>query len=171
MSEMSSPCSLRRRALGAAALSLGILVPPSAAAEAWLWYRHPRFGTRIQYPERFAPDAEYTDPDAARFVSADQASFLIYGMFNRAGHDLAGLQHFALSSLGPARNITYRASGRDWFVLSGFQDDQILYERHRLSHSGRMAHAVVIIYPAVLRRPYDRIVTRMSHSFGVNEQY
>ncbi|HYF08116.1 MAG TPA: hypothetical protein VD970_10880 [Acetobacteraceae bacterium] len=137
-----------------------------AAAETWHLYQHPRLGTRIAYPDRFTRDPSHDDPDGARFTSSDDAFFLVYGMPNRAGHDLAGLLNFALGSMGPGRRITYRAQGRSWFVLSGFQDDQILYERHLLSPDRSIAHAFVMVYPAALRRPYDPIVTRMSRSFG-----
>lgn len=147
-------------------LAVAALVARPARAEAWRRYRDPYVGTRIDYPDRFRPDPSHEQANGARFVSGDGAAFLVHGRLNAEGRSLAELQSLALESLGPDDRVTYRAQGRSWFVISGFEGGQILYEKHVLSGGGRFVHIFVITYPESQRRAYDVLVTRMSRSFG-----
>ena len=147
-------------------LAVAASVTRPARAESWRRYRDPYVGTRIDYPDRFRPDPTHEQANGARFVSGDGATFLVHGRLNAGGRSLAELQSLVLESLGPEERVTYRAQGRNWFVLSGFEGAQILYEKHVLSGGGRFVHTFVLTYPEAQRRAYDAIVTRMSRSFG-----
>lgn len=155
---------IRRSVLVAAALAAR-----PALAESWRRYRDPYIGTRIDYPDRFRPDPAHAQANGARFVSGDGAAFLVHGRRNLEGNGLDELRALALDSLAPSNRITYRAQGRNWFVLSGYQDSQVLYEKHVLSAAGRFVHTFVMTYPEALHGGYDAIVTRMSRSFGAED--
>jgi hypothetical protein len=79
---------------------------------------------------------------------------------------LAALQAAALKDRPLDEKVTHRDRGPNWFVLSGTRADVIFYERHLLSHRGKIINDLEIIYPARLRSIYDAIVRRMSKSFS-----
>jgi hypothetical protein len=66
--------------------------------------------------------------------------------------------------------VAYRASGRTWFVLSGYSVDEasgerlIFYTKVMLSRDLSRLSAFEIVYPASERRRFDRIVTRIEKS-------
>jgi hypothetical protein len=50
-------------------------------------------------------------------------------------------------------------------VLAGTRGANEFYERHLLSHGGKVVNGFVITYPARLHAGYQPIVTRMAQSF------
>ena len=143
----------------------GSTLAAPATAQTWKTYRNARFGTSIEYPDRFRPGRPPQNGGGLSFSSNDGASFLIYGSHNALEHDLAGLESFIKENRDAGESITYEARGANWFVLSGRKDDTEFYERYLLSHNRSIVNGFVITYPARLRTAYDQIVTRMSRSF------
>jgi hypothetical protein len=154
-----------RRALLALFAGAGLLPAMPAAAETWRTYRNPRFGTAIDYPERFRPGRPPDNGAGLTFTAADAASFSIWGSHNALDHDLKGLEDFIREDRPQGEQLTYVARGSNWFVLSGTRGDTTFYERHLLSHRGMIVNGFVILHPTALRGSYDPIVTRMSTSF------
>jgi len=140
------------------------LAATPAAAESWRTYRNARFGTSIEYPDRFRPGRPPDNGGGLGFTSADGASFSVYGSHNALEHDLPGLESFVRAERPAGERITYAARGSDWFVLSGTRGDSTFYERYLLSHRGRIVNGFVMEYPSRLQTIYGAIVTRMSRS-------
>jgi hypothetical protein len=147
--------------LGGAAL----VASAPAWAETWKTYRNERFGTTIEYPDRFRPGRPPDNGDGLGFKSADGAEFSVFGGLNVLEYDLAGLKEAIVKEREPGEQITYQADGPNWFVISGTRADRVFYERHLISHRSEITNGFVMSYPARLERAYDAVVTRMSKSF------
>jgi len=70
------------------------------------------------------------------------------------------------------REVTYRAQGRGWFVLSGYyqrdgeeRQDLIFYAKFMFSSDRSVFSGFEISYPAANKRRLDRVVTRLEKSF------
>lgn len=155
---------LTRRQACLALAGLGSLAVSPALAQGWRSYANARFGTTIDYPDRFRPGRPPANGDGLSFTAPDGASFSVWGSHNSLEHDLAGLESFVREGRTGER-ITYEQRGPNWFVLSGEAGDAIFYERHLISHGGRIVNGFAIRYPARERAAYDGIVARMSRSF------
>ena len=60
-------------------------------------------------------------------------------------------------------DVTYRAVGRNWFVLSGHKGTKILYRK--LFVGSQSTNALYIEYPVATKNHYDRVVQDVSRSF------
>jgi hypothetical protein len=156
--------TITRRNVCLAIAALGALCARPASAQGWRTYRNPRFGTSIEYPDRFRRGRPPENGAGLGFTGADGASFTVWGSHNALDHDLKGLEAFIRENRTAGERITYDARGSDWFVIAGTDGDQIFYERYLLSHRGAIVNGFAIRYPARLRKKYDTIVTRMSRS-------
>jgi len=156
---------LSRRALLLCLAGAGSLMAAPALAQAWKTYRNARFGTTIDHPDRFRGGRPPENGGGLAFTSSDGAKFVVYGSHNALEHDLAGLEAFTMEDREAGERITYRDRGANWFVISGTKGGDEFYERHLLSHGGKIVNGFVMTYPARLRSAYDPIVTRMSRSF------
>ncbi|MEA2904807.1 MAG: hypothetical protein QOI12_2194 [Alphaproteobacteria bacterium] len=141
------------------------LLAAPASADDWKTYRNARFGTTIDYPDRFRSGRPPDNGGGLGFSSRDGAKFVVYGSHNVLEHDLAGLEADTMEERDKSERVTYRDRGANWFVISGTRGDDEFYERHLLSHDGKIVNGFVMSYPARLRGAYDPIVTRMSRSF------
>jgi hypothetical protein len=143
----------------------------AADAQTWRTYHNERYGTTIEYPDFFAPQPPPTDGDGLEFKSPDGADFSVFASYNALDFDLAGLKDFILKNLKPGEIIGYQAQGNNWFVISGTDAGDVVYERHLLSHRGQITEGFVMSYPSSLKQTYDPIVTRMSRSFRAGSGY
>jgi hypothetical protein len=159
------PSTISRRAFSLWFAGGAVLASTPAAAETWKTYHNDRFGTTIEYPDRFRSGRPPDNGDGLAFTSADGAAFSVFGGLNVLEYDLAALKDAAMSDREAGEAIDYQAQGSNWFVVSGTRGDKIFYERHLISHRGGITNGFVMSYPASLKRAYDPIVTRMSKSF------
>ena len=157
---------ISRRTLCLCLVASSSLIALPAAAKSWRTYRNERFGTKIEYPDRFRSGRPPDNGGGLAFTSQDGAKFSIWGSLNVLEHDLKGLEEFLDEDRPSSERVTYRARGENWIVLSGTRGNTVFYERHLLSHSGSIVNGFEIVYPARLEKAYDAIVTRMSRSFA-----
>ena len=160
---------MRRLALLAITFAFAVqallLAAVPAQAESWLGYVNPRFGSVIEYPERFRALRPPDNGDGQAFEAADGARLTISGSHNINADTPASYEKFLRESDDRAyANVAYRASGPDWLVLSGFRSGEIYYERVLFDQAGETIHHLSIIYPPALRNAYDPIVQRLSRS-------
>ncbi len=150
--------------LAAAAL---LMAHPAAAQNVWKTYKNERFGTSVEYPaDKFVPQPSSAKGNGKRFVAADGGAFTISAINNVFDQNLAALSAATLKDRAPGENVTHRDRGPNWIAVSGTKRRGIFYERHLLSHRGKIINDFVITYPARLRHVYDPIVKRMSKSFS-----
>ena len=155
---------ISRRTVCLALAGLGSVAAAPALAQAWRTYTNPRFGTTIEYPDSFRPGRPPDNGAGLNFTGPDGATFSVFGSHNALDHDLPGLEASVREGRA-GQQITYDQRGANWVVISGQRGDTIFYERHQLSHGGRIVNGFVLQYPARLRSEYDPVVTRMSRSF------
>jgi hypothetical protein len=175
------PGHISRRALIGAALATisgGALAQPRATStretstrETWKTFFNDRYGTSIEYPSRFKPGRPPDNNDGLSFTADDGAELAVWGSFNALEHDVAGLEAFLREDPKEGEQITYRAAGKNWLVLSGTRRDRVFYKRHQFSHKGEVVNAFEISYPAALAATYDPIVTRIAKSLKPGRGY
>jgi hypothetical protein len=159
--------NMRSRLIGCLAGLLCIAFAWQAEAETWKTYRNDRYGTVAEYPaDRFHPGPPPANGDGQRFTATDGAEVLIFAHLNI--DDETPAQHEASLRSGDSDygNVTYRAAGRDWLVLSGNRGDAIFYERYVFAKGKDIGvvHALVVTYGRDRKAVYDPIVARMAKS-------
>lgn len=161
---------LSRRAFVAAALA-SIPVAALAASESWKTYVNDRFGTSVSYPSRFKPGTPPENNDGLSFKADDGGELAVWGSFNALEHDIPGLEAFLREDPKDGEKITYRATGKNWLVLSGTRGERVFYKRYLLSHKNEVENAFEISYPATLAASYDPLVARISKSLKAGRGY
>jgi len=159
---------ISRRALIGAALAIlaSSTFSPAFAQrrETWKTYFNDRYGTSIEYPSRFKPGEPPDSNDGQTFTADDGAELAVWASYAAMNRDLAELEASLRENLKDNEKITYRASGKNWLVVSGTQGDKVFYKRYLLSHRNELENAVQLSYPASLATTYDPIVARIAKS-------
>jgi hypothetical protein len=143
-----------------------LLVTPWAALAqptSWLAYVVPESGAVAQIPTTIftedggKPEAGY----GRRFVTADgRANLTVESIANHTSDSPAAF----LAKQNPPSNIAYRKVTARYFVVSSFRDDKIWY--NRCNFTGRFVNCVLINYPAVEKKQWDSVVTRISNTLA-----
>lgn len=128
-------------------------------------YQNERFGTSATFPAEIFTDRQDApeNGDGLRWQSQDGASLAIYGSYNVLDDTPETLEARGRGMTG--RTVTYAKTGRNWVVLSGFEDGLIFYQKQVISPTGTI-HAVEITYPESLRAKYDQLVGPIAASLS-----
>jgi hypothetical protein len=164
--------SAARLACLLAGLILGAGIPVIAPAPAlpvaqagFRPYLNARFGYRIDYPADFIPQGESDNGDGQVFLGQDGAELRVWGGYNIFQETPASaLQEELRRSRENQRQVTYQTVGRDFFVVSGYEDfgQQIFYLKKIVRPS--LQAGFEFVYPANRRDRYDRDVEAISRS-------
>jgi hypothetical protein len=143
----------------------------SAQAEKWTIYGNAHFGTFADYPaERFAALPPPDNGDGQMFQARDGATLTIFGGYNI--NDETPTSYEASLRPGPSdkdTRVTYRATGKDWLVLSGLRGTNIFYEKELFR--GDIIHSMVLTYPQSLKVTYDPIAAHIARSLRAHKVY
>jgi hypothetical protein len=145
-------------------LGVVVAVALSGAATAKPFtYVNERFGTSATFPDEIFVDQQEppANGDGLRWLAKDGASVAIYGAYNVLDDTPKTLVESG--SALPGRTVTYAKTGRNWAVLSGFEDGAIFYERRVISPTG-IVHGVEITYPKELKAKYDPLAGKIAAS-------
>ena len=131
----------------------------------WNGFADERYGTRVQYPNRFSiREGRPVLGPGKRLVTPDRrAEIEIYSLPN-------GIHHTPQSYLAAKMSIDpktlhYKRVTSRFFVLSAARRGKIYYTRCNFSRSsGGPVHCVYLGYPQSEKRAWDNIVTRVSLS-------
>jgi hypothetical protein len=145
--------------------SVAIFACGAAAAGPIHWQRYaiPETGVSVDIPITvFTSDAGQTEIGyGRRFLSSDRrANLTVQSVPNEAGDTPAGF----LTKKKPPVGIVYKRVTPRFFAVSSFRNDKIWYDR--CNFSGRYINCVLINYPAVEKRQWDDVVTRISNSLS-----
>jgi hypothetical protein len=164
--------SAARLACLLAGLILGAGIPVIAPAPAlpvaqagFRPYLNARFGYRIDYPADFIPQGESDNGDGQVFLGQDGAELRVWGGYNIFQETPASaLQEELRRSRENQRQVTYQTVGRDFFVVSGYEDfgQQIFYLKKIVRPS--LQAGFEFVYPASRRERYDRDVEAIARS-------
>ena len=137
-----------------------------SGAVQWRVYSNARFGYDISYPAFFVPQREADNGDGRRFTAEEyHAGMAAWGSVFLAG-DLEAEYAEALKIYEEeGAEITYAPRKGNWFVLSGFLNDEIFY-RKTVVRDTRSA-SFEIRYPVSSRDVFDALVARIAGEFGI----
>jgi hypothetical protein len=134
--------------------------PLFADSQSYAKYCNDRYGFCIEYPKTLAIEPPPENGDGRRFH--DEKGFLVIasGINNVLDDTLNGEMS---SQSRDFDKITYRAKGKNWFILSGYKGSDVLYIKTYVG-KGVINH-LYIKYPSKRSGVYDEIVSRISRSF------
>jgi hypothetical protein len=136
----------------------------------WSNYENSTYGYRVDIPAgQFAVREQNSEKLTLQEVGG-LGEIDVYGATNpnRAtpGEFAAALEHATR-----IKDITYRASGRGWLVLSGHYnreggeaEDLIFYAKFMFSADRSLLSAFEISYPLRLKKQFDPVVARMERT-------
>ena len=149
-------------------VGLSLVTPaPEAAAETWKLYVNARYGTAAEYPaDRFHPGRPPDNGDGQSFRAEDGAELAIFAGLNIDDDTPAKYEAFLRSGSSDYKDVTYRATGSNWLVLSGHRGDSIFYEKYIFAKGKDVdvIHGLVMTYRRATKAVYDPIVARMAQS-------
>jgi hypothetical protein len=140
--------------------ALVFLVPgPPVEAQSWRRLQIPETGASVDAPSFFTEDLGKPEGYGFRIGREDgRADLTIQSAPNEPGVSPAVF----LARKNPPSNIIYKRIAPRFFVVSSIKGDKIWYDRCNFTR--RYVHCVLINYPAIEKRQWDAIVTRISYS-------
>jgi hypothetical protein len=129
----------------------------------WQRYAIPETGASVDIPTSvFTNDAGQTEIGyGRRFLSSDQrANLTVQSVPNNTGDTPAAF----LAKKKPPSGVVYKRVTPRFFAVSSFRNDKIWYDR--CNFSGHYINCVLLNYPAVEKRQWDDVVTRISNSLS-----
>jgi hypothetical protein len=132
-------------------------------------YTNHRYGYVLAWPKTMlTPLGEADAGDGQAFASVDgRADLRCWAGFDDAGQTLPAA--YAQARQEPGRRVTYAHLGRDFFVVSGFEDGRIFYRKTLLAH-GVLA-AFELRYEVGLKAAFDPVVRDLAASFTVDPAF
>jgi hypothetical protein len=123
-------------------------------------YCNARFGFCISYPASLQMDRPPENDDGRRFDNGNGLVVTASGINNVSHDTLKSEMRTASDSFD---RITYRAKGKNWFVLSGRKKDKIIYLKTFIGR-GSVNH-LDIEYPVRQKTVYRKVVGNIAGSF------
>jgi hypothetical protein len=154
------------------ALRLIMLLALTAPAYAqpipqWQSYRDPQYGYSIDVPYGLFNEDNGGGQYKGMMLSAIEGGgqIQIYGGYNAQHADPATLAR-VLSGTDRVKQVTYRAGGSNWLVLSGYYGkaqggvagDVIFYTKFMFNPDHTILSAFEVSYPASEKRRYDALI-------------
>lgn len=145
------------------ALMLSVVLSGASALAANAVYVNDRFGTSVAYPgDVFTTmQAPPDNDDGQTWLSPDGATLTVFAEYNVFEETPKSL--VAGAKADSSREITYSRYGPDWAVVSGFDGDDVFYERY-LFGAQDVIHTVIIRYPKTVKAKYDPLVGAIASS-------
>ncbi len=143
-----------------------VLLQPAVASQEWRTHEDAEFGFRFSYPSQIFVEEKYEPPAFRYFASPSEDAKLVVGAWDNTERQTpAELKRWMLANAEPIGDVTYEPHGRSWFVVSGYRDDKIFYQKVIVSCGGRVANLLGISYPTASRDTFDQVVERMEDTF------
>jgi hypothetical protein len=100
------------------------------------------------------------------FVSPDgKAKLVVSGADNDEGFTLADYRKTILDEFGGYDRLDYSPKGQSWFVLSGYRDETIYYQKVLFSCNGRIINALSVTFPAAEKAFYEGLIEIIEDGF------
>jgi hypothetical protein len=133
----------------------------------WSTHRDPAFGFSIRYPSDLFEPLKSDTPSFHYLMSRDGESKLFVGAWsNRDRRTPASVRQWLLENGQGGDEVVYDPHGRSWFVLSGYHQEKIYYEKVMFTCAGGVVSIFGINYPIAQREFYDAIVERLEDAFN-----
>lgn len=145
-------------------LSIAML---AASTSEWPTYLNARFGFSTCYPAALLkPLPESDNGDGRVFVGTKKSALRVYGRNNALERTLA--QEYAAEQDRIAKagaKISYKATGKGWFVVSGSYDGLVFYAK-TYAVPGDQFNTFELTYPANETKSWSAIVKRVNRCFA-----
>ena len=131
----------------------------------WTSYSNSRFLFTLSYPADVFSITESADDNGAVLVSTDgRARLRIFAAKNVTGKTLSEYRRFLLQNRYEDVSIDYAPRSKLWFVLSGTQGEEVVYEHVGFSCDGASLHGWQMTYPAHERTFFDLVADEVHRS-------
>jgi len=141
-----------------------LLLSTAAFAEDFTNYYNSRFGFTVSYPARMGMDPAPENDDGRRFFDGEGFVLTVYGSHNLLGLDVKGAADAEKDFFD---EVTYEASGKRWFVLSGYSKGAVVYKKQWVGPD--FLNCLVMEYPRERIKNYDQAVATIARSFKPGE--
>jgi hypothetical protein len=120
-------------------------------------------GTSVQYPALLfsIPEGPEESGVGQRFMTRDGRARL--SIFTRSSQRQSPGYYLNTHFPGSRSRLDYDRVARNFFAVSTEEQGQVLYRRCNFPGDG-MIHCIDLTYPAIEKRAWDQIVTRISRS-------
>ncbi len=126
-------------------------------------YTNARFGYSIPIPKDFIPEPEPTNGDGRTFHSQDgKCRLSVWGSHCPQTMEFTPEQYYEWVLSHTEGEITYKTLGSNWFIVSGYQGNDIFYQK---TFSGDDENTFIITYPEEQKELYSDIITDMERLF------
>jgi hypothetical protein len=148
-----------------------IAVPPPEEI-AYETYYNSRFNYAVKYPiDLLVPQGEAQNGDGQSFISEDnQIVMSVYGTH----HSLQGSldRWYREATRGSdRREVTYKTRRDNWFVVSGYDDGFVFYQKVvEEREEGGVFKVLELRYRRSLQPQFDPVVAEIANSFTSNPQ-
>ncbi|MGC9503779.1 GerMN domain-containing protein [Baaleninema sp.] len=146
-------------------------IPPEGSIE-YDRYTNPRFNYELQYPENLLSPQDPPENADGRLFSSRNGNIVlsVWGSHNISDRSIAELYQAELE--GEPRNITYQEQGDDWFVISGYEGDDLVFYTKKILVPGNAPNVENIVtlnftYDRTLQPEFDAVVAQVSNSLEV----
>ncbi len=131
-------------------------------------YYNDRFNYSIAYPVGILiPQGEAQNGDGQKFISKDKNIVMaVYGsrnVFNKKLEEVYRTESRNGTPEHPTRVVTYKTRGDSWFVVSGYEDGKVFYNKTILRNGD--FKVLDIRYNKSLKSKFDPIVAEIAKSF------
>lgn len=124
-------------------------------------YCNDRFGFCVYYPASLIKAASPENNDGSRFDNGNGLEMTVSGI-NNTSHDT--LKSEMSSARTRFDKITYRAKGKNWFILKGQKADVIIFLKTYVGQ-GSVNHLEIQV-PVPLKTNYTQVVKNVAGSFS-----
>ncbi|MBI3727494.1 MAG: hypothetical protein HY254_04065 [Burkholderiales bacterium] len=147
--------------------SLALFSVQASADAVYKTYVNKRYGFVVDYPDYLKPQGEAANGDGQAFSSANaDAELRVYARACIDEIDTTPEEFIARANKQQkkeGRQITYRAKGKSFAVVSGTKADNIFYDKVVID--GGWCSILEWTYPAANRDKYDEATRRIASSF------
>lgn len=150
------------RVVGVISVLLFGFVTQVNAQLAYTKYCNARYGFCVEHPVTFGKEPAPLNNDGRAFYDGEGYFMRAYGSHNALEHSIKAEMRSEEKGFDV---ITYRTAKNNWYVLSGYKDNDIVYIKTYMSKDKRVFYHLRIKYPAKFKREYNNIVSKVSKSF------
>lgn len=140
--------------------SLTLSHPQHSIAQTLNKYCNTRYGFCVNYPSYLSSDIPPQNGDGQKFFIKKGLTMTVSGSNNVLNYSLPQVMTSQKSEFD---RITYQRQSKNYFILSGYKQGQIIYLKTYIG-SGSI-NSLHLIYPSQLKTKYDRLITKISQSF------
>jgi hypothetical protein len=156
-------------------VAFSLVAAPALAAEGWQRFADPAHGYAIDLPVGSFSEPE-RDADTGLFHLSELAGDGLIEIYSGVNPKGLPVSDFAdeLSQAERIADVTYRAEGKTWFVLSGHyrreadeRQDLIYYAKFVFTPDHTRFAAFEISYPLTEKLPMDPVVAHLQRSLRI----